>query len=326
MDTGQQHYLKTALPTPGRFHRPLLYLAALMAVTGVMAVIGLIADDRTVTNMPIWAKPLKFSLSIGIYALTMAYLVPLLRKGKKAGWWFGAVIAVMLFIEMIVIVTQVFRGRASHFNEATALDAIMWAIMGASITIMWLANLGVAIFLAWAPIGDRALTRGIRWGMSVGLGGLAVGYLMAQQDTSHLDNVAGAHSVGLDDGGPSMPLLGWSTVGGDLRIAHFIGIHAMQVLPLLALWLGSRAARSARLADEGLRSRVVLVASLAYAGLTLLVLWQALREEPLIHPGGVTLTAAGVLVLATGLGLLLALRGGGKTAVTDGPKRPVGVG
>ncbi|GIG67508.1 hypothetical protein [Phytomonospora endophytica] len=325
MDTGQQHYLKSALPSPGRFHRPLLYVAGLMALTGAMAVVGLIADDRTLTNMPIWAKPLKFSISIGLYALTMAYLVPLLRKGRKAGWWLGTVIAVMLFIEMVVIVGQVFRGRPSHFNEATPFDAAMWATMGASITVMWLANLGVAIFLAWTSIGDRALTRGIRWGMGIGIGGLAVGYLMARQDTSHLENVAGAHSVGLDDGGPSMPLVGWSTVGGDLRIAHFVGIHAMQVLPLLALWLGSRAVKRARLADEGLRSRVVLVAALGYAGLTLLVLWQALRGESLIHPGATTLTAAGVLVLATGAGLLLAARGGGKPVAAEGSQQPVEV-
>ncbi|HEY1176663.1 MAG TPA: hypothetical protein VGF17_10940 [Phytomonospora sp.] len=325
MDTGQQHYLKTALPAPGRFHRPLLYLAGLMALTGAVAVVGLIADDRTLTAMPIWAKPLKFSLSIGVYALTMAYLIPLLRKGRKAGWWFGATIAAMLFVEMIVIVGQVFRGRTSHFNEATAFDAALWIVMGASITVMWLANLGVAVFLAWTSIGDRALTRGIRWGMSIGVGGLAVGYLMAQQDTSHLENVGGAHSVGIDDGGPSIPFVGWSSVGGDLRIAHFVGIHAMQVLPLLALWLGHRAARTARLADDGRRSRIVLVASLAYAGLTLLVLWQALRGESLIRPGAATLTAAGVLALATGVGLLLAGRGGGKRVAAEEARRPVGV-
>lgn len=326
MDTGQQHYLKSALPTVGRFHRPLLWLAALMAVTGVVALVGLFVDDRTLTNMPIWAKPLKFSLSIGLYALTMAYLVPLLRKGRKAGWWFGAIIAAMLAVEMVAIVGQVVRGRTSHFNQATAFDTTVWITMGVSITVMWLANLGVAVFLAWTSVGDKAVTRGIRWGMSLGIAGLSVGFLMARQDTSHLEGVGGAHSVGLDDGGPGIPFLGWSTVGGDLRIGHFVGIHAMQVLPLLALWLGSLAAKRAGFADEGRRSRLVLVAALGYAGLTFLVTWQALRGESIIHPGVATLTAAGVLVLAVGAGLLLALRGGGKTAVTQAPRKPVGVG
>ncbi|MEV0645350.1 hypothetical protein AB0I28_08805 [Phytomonospora sp. NPDC050363] len=326
MDTRQQHYLKEALPTPARYHRPLLWLAGLMAVTAVVAAVGLLVDDRTLTNMPIWAKPLKFGLSIGLYALTMAYLIPLLRKGKRTGWWFGTVIALMLFIEMVVIVGQVLRGRTSHFNEATAFDATLWIVMGASITVMWLANIGVALFLAWTPIGDRALTRGIRWGMSVGIGGLAVGYLMARQDTGHLESVAGAHSVGLDDGGPGMPLLGWSTVGGDLRIAHFVGIHAMQVLPLLALWLGWRATKRVRLADEGLRARIVLVAGVVYAGLTALVLWQALRGESLIHPGAATWTALGALALVTAAGLAWAFKGRGRPVAGDVERESARVG
>ena len=90
----------------------------------------------------------------------------------------------------------------------------------------------------------------------------------------------------------------WSTTGGDLRIPHFIGMHALQALPLLALLLTALARRFAPLRDDDVRARLVVVAAAAYAGLLALLTWQALRGQPLIHPDIVTVGAAVVLVAA----------------------------
>ena len=91
-----------------------------------------------------------------------------------------------------------------------------------------LPTLPVALlfFREWGR--SRAPTTGIRLGLVVALIGLAEGFLMA---------TAGAHAVGVLDGGPGLPFVGWSTTGGDLRIAHFVGLHALQGLPLLAATL-----------------------------------------------------------------------------------------
>jgi hypothetical protein len=51
----------------------------------------------------------------------------------------------------------------------------------------------------------------------------------------------GSHTVGTADGGPGLPFVNWSTIAGDLRIAHFIAIHAIQILPLFAYILSQMA-------------------------------------------------------------------------------------
>jgi hypothetical protein len=98
--------------------------------------------------------------------------------------------------------------------------------------------------------------------------------------------VAGAHAVGVPDDGPGLPFLGWSTTGGDLRVPHFIGMHALQVLPLLALGLDALARRVPALTDPGTRFRVVAVAAGGYAVLLVLLTLQALAGIPVTEPLG----------------------------------------
>jgi hypothetical protein len=120
----------------------------------------------------------------------------------------------------------------------------------------------------------------------------------------------GAHTVGAPDGGPGLPLTGWSTTAGDLRVPHFVGLHALQVLPLFALALVALAPRLTRLREERVRVRLVLTAAVSHTGLVAVLLWQALRGQSPAHPD--TPTAAGcaaVAVVALG-GTAWALSGG----------------
>ncbi len=97
------------------------------------------------------------------------------------------------------------------------------------------------------------------------------------------------------DGGPGLPVTAWSTTGGDLRVPHFVGIHALQALPLLA-WL--LALPRLRL-DERSRSRLVTTGAAGYLGLVGLLLWQALRGQPLLQPDASTLAAFAALAAGT---------------------------
>lgn len=118
----------------------------------------------------------------------------------------------------------------------------------------------------------------------------------------------GAHSVGVPDGGQGMLFVNWSTEGGDLRIPHFIGMHALQMLPLVAMVLALAATRIPRLRDSTARLRLVRVAAAGYSGLVALVTWQALRGQPLIRPDAWTWAALVALLAAVALAAVGCLR------------------
>lgn len=233
----------------------------------------------------------------------------------RTGRWAGHVVVLTSLGEMVLITVQVVRGRRSHFNSATPLDAALWDAMGQTVVVLWAATLVIAVLLLRTRIADRATALAIRGGVLIALAGAALGFLMtlpseSQRAAGNLDtaDIIGAHSVGVPDGGQAMPLTGWSTTGGDLRAPHFVGMHALQLLPLLLIALVLLAPRFARLRDAGVRLRLVRVAVGGYAALVTLITWQALRGQPLIHPDGATLAAAGALLAAVACGAWSALR------------------
>lgn len=288
-----------------RLHPPLMITALAMLALTVATFIGLFADGRELLGVPIWLKPMKFAISIAIYSATLAWLISLLDRGKRVAFWLGTVAAAALLIEIIIIAGQSARGLRSHFNNTTELNSILWVTMGATITIAWLATLWVAVLLLIQRISDRPSALAIRFGVFIGLAGMAVGFLMTGPTSTQLDaaqrganmDYVGAHAVGVEDGGPGLPLVNWSTEAGDLRAGHFIGMHALQALPLFALLLTVASRRFARLRDEAMRVRLITVAGVAYAALVVLITWQALRGQSLVRPDTLTIAAASALVV-----------------------------
>ncbi|OIJ92732.1 hypothetical protein [Streptomyces colonosanans] len=277
----------------------------------VMSAVGLVVDDRVLAGAPLWAKPFKFSVSFVAYSLSLAWMLSFLPSGRRVGWWAGAVIALASLVEMVIITGQAARGKRSHFNYETPFDAALFNTMAVTVVILWTATLVLAVLLLRARIADRASAWAMRSGIVLALAGAAVGFLMTQPAPGQrrgVSKVVGAHSVGVPDGGSSMPLTGWSTAGGDLRIPHFVGMHALQLLPSMVMVLTVLAPRFARLADDRVRLRLVLLASGAYTAVFAVVLWQALRGQPLIHPDGATLGVAGLILLTVTLGTYGSLR------------------
>ncbi|MCX4778023.1 hypothetical protein [Streptomyces sp. NBC_01264] len=308
-----------------------------MALWTAGSAVGILVDDRILVGAPIWAKPFKFAASILAYALSLAWMISLLARARprlaRPAWWAGTVVAVAGAVEMVLITAQVFRGRQSHFNHATPFDARLYDVMAGTIVSLWLGALVIAVLLFRARIGDRATTWSIRIAAALALAGAGLGFLMTQPTAEQLaagdDDapIVGGHAVGVPDGGPGMPLTGWSTTGGDLCIPHFVGMHALQLLPLFVLLLAVLAVRLPVLREERARLRLVGVAGSAYAAVLALLVWQALRGRPLTSPDGPTLGAATLILAATGLGTLLSLRRGGGPGVREGadPAGPASV-
>lgn len=311
--------MSTTAPTTGRalgWHRPLVVLAAAMAALALACAVGLVLDDRTVTGLPVWDKPLKFALSTMIYAVTWAWLVALVRhhlpaRAARRADLAATVAAVLLAVELVIIVGQAARGRTSHFNHATALDATLYRTMAVSIVVVWMATLYLTVLLFRARELDPARARALRAGAAIAVAGMALGFLMTSPAAGQIAagaDVVGAHTVGLADGGPGLPFLGWSTAGGDLRLPHFVGMHALQALPLVLIALELLAPRVPVLRSAAVRGRLVGTAAAAFTALLALLTWQALRGQSVVAPDGATLGAAGVIVVVTAVAVASVLR------------------
>ncbi len=296
-----------------RTHSGLTLFGGLTLFLTLFFVVGIFADPRTITGAPAWLKPAKFGVSITLYSLTMVWLLGFVatdRVWKRrlvgvAGW----TIAGTFVAEMVPITLQVMRGTTSHFNVATPFDMALWSLMGTAIMVLWGTNFVVAALLLLQRFENRAFAWSLRLGLVITIIGMGLGFLMTLPTAQQLAGwqagaavtVAGAHTVGpaggdLVDGGPGLPVVGWSTRGGDLRVGHFVGMHALQVLPFFGLLVARRRRWSA-----GQKTGLVVTAAAGYLGLVLLVTWQALRAQPLVAPDALTLSVFAVLLAAVSI-------------------------
>ena len=210
-------------------HALLAWSGALMLAFVVIGAGLSVFDSRTVTGLNVWFKPIKFAASLGIYLLTMAwYLHYLMAERPRAAKRVGTLIAVVMVLEYAAIFSQGARGVISHYNYATPYDGLIFSLMGVLISL----NTFFVVYVLYLFSRNRpAIPQAYLWGIRFGLLFFLVfgleGWVMISNN---------AHSVGVPDGGEGLPFLGWSTKGGDLRYAHFIGMHALQALPL-AGWL-----------------------------------------------------------------------------------------
>jgi hypothetical protein len=273
-----------------------------------VSAVGLFVDDRLLLGESVWLKPLKFGFAMGVYTLTLAWLLGKLTRGRRTGWWLGTVFAVAGVLDVGAVAYAAANGTFSHFNQNTdPVARTVQTVFSFGIFPLLLTSLIIAILTLFQRIGDRTLTRALRAGLGLAVASMVVALWLSTSSgatprtvtdaNGHSVSMIGAHGIG-DPDGNGMPVTHWSTTGGDLRVPHFVGMHAIQVLLLIVGILSILATRVAWLRDDRVRARIVGTAALGYAGVFAVLSWQAKRGQSVAHPDQVTLVAlAGVAVL-----------------------------
>lgn len=281
---------------------PLTATTVIMLLAFVGSVLGMAFDPRTITGVRAWLKPAKFAISTAIFSGTIAwlygYLTVMPRLRVRLAW----ILSIALNLEVAIIDLQAFRGTTSHFNFTTTLNGVLFGVMGIGIAALWIASVGVFVVTMRQKFSsDPAWGWALRLGMFVTVLGAASGGLMLRSTPEQLaQHVRGGHTVGAPDGGPGLPGIGWSSDHGDLRIAHFLGLHGIQVIPFIAfVILRNRAAKRRKQATP-----LVFLAAGSYLALILILTWQALRGESIVQPGGETLAALGLWLAITAITLI----------------------
>ena len=201
---------------------------ALLACFVIMLLLQLV-DDRTLIGANVWHKPAKFFFSLTVQLATVAWalsLVPPQVRTLRSVRWASAMLIGATWFEQAYLVFRAARGEASHFNNGDLLAQVGYALMG-------LGALALTLTSAWIGFVIWRHRNGDLWRESAGLG-LVLGSVLALLAAGYMSQGTG-HWVGgeLSDAN-GLPVFLWSTTGGDLRIAHFVGLHAAQAVPFAA--------------------------------------------------------------------------------------------
>ena len=222
-------------------------------------------DSVQVLGINRWIKPMKFFVSTAIFVWTAAVFLYYLKDCKKSAFVISWGMVLIFTIEMSAVVLQAARGTTSYFNVKEPFDGILFAVMGMFIICNTLLAAYLLLLCFTAKI---ELPESIVWGMRLGL----ILFLAASFEGGYMSTQIG-HSVGVADGGAGLPLVNWSSKGGDLRVAHFFGLHAFQVVPFFAYTLEKYNVKSPTV--------WTFAFALAYLSIFTFLLVQALDGQPL---------------------------------------------
>ena len=212
-------------------------------------------------------KPMKFALSIWVYSWTMAILLQFVYDVKKVKIYSWVAFIAMCF-EQIAITFQALRGQLSHFNRANSFGITLFSIMGIFILTLtlWTAYI-LYIFSKQKHYSiDPSLVLSIKLGMLF--------FVVFALFGGYISSLKG-HTVNALDGGKGLFFLNWSQFFGDLRVAHFFGIHALQIIPLFAFVL-------LKAKESNYATTKIWIFSILYFAFVLSTMIQALLGKPFL--------------------------------------------
>jgi hypothetical protein len=251
----------------------ILFWAGALHLLALVVIIPLpLFDTRQILGLNPWIKPIKFLISSTIFLWSVGWFM---EDTTEAIWRRRIVrysIALAMLIENFFILLQAARGTTSHFNISSPFDGIVFGLMGLVITYNTFV---MVLFLSILRRDTPAKYAGYLWGIRMGV---LIFIVASWQGFVIVAN--NAHTVGAPDGGAGLPFVNWSTTAGDLRIAHFIGLHALQILPLLGLLIDR--SRGHEPAESPMPRTMVIAAAVVWLVIMGAMLMMALQGTPLL--------------------------------------------
>jgi hypothetical protein len=234
-----------------------------------LSVAALPFDHRRILGLNPWVKPIKFEISVIIFLMTMAALLAALgrlgdrpRARRRLAWGFG----VAMIVENTIIAMQSLRGVRSHMNIATPFDGAAFGVMGLFIAFNTVL---VAVLLLLYLRTRTGLPTAVTWGIGLGLAMLLAGSL----EGGFMIVRYWGHTVGGKDGGPGLAFVNWSTQHGDLRVAHFFALHALQAFVLAGWAMGKTPLKA------WAQTAATVAFAVVYSGIVWELFEQAVRGE-----------------------------------------------
>ncbi|MCW7456911.1 hypothetical protein ND856_01055 [Leptospira bandrabouensis] len=277
--------------------QPLFWNGMVMAVLAVTILPLLFLDTRTLLGANVWIKPLKFTLSVGLYSMTTVWVMVKFLQDWKFKSRIQIALTITSLIEIVLITLQAGRGEMSHFNVTNTWNQIIYSVMGTSISIFWAFHLwmGYSIFRKESIV--RSVKESLVWGMVIAGFGMIIGFFMTSPRPDQLEAMkqgifvmSGSHQFGSGDPGVGILFFGWSTKLGDMRVPHFFGMHVMQVFVFLAAYLMNQP-------DSLLNQTMVRILGVLFFLINLFMVIQTLNGESIFHFNPFYTSVYGILFL-----------------------------
>ena len=207
--------------------------AAVLIVLFLLTAAVSFVDTRRLGEDGVWAKPMKFQLSLALHFATLAAVTSALSEPWQSNAlvvYTGAASVAATIFEVGYIMLQAARQQESHFNLSTPLLQFLYALMAIGAVIITVAAAAVGLAVAMDP--GSALGPAARTGSATGLIG---GTILTLVIAFRMGGALSRHVGVAPPDAPRMPLTGWSLAVGDRRVPHFFATHLMQAGPLAGL-------------------------------------------------------------------------------------------
>ena len=239
----------------------LFYFGLICLAFAILFLVFTKTSNTQVYNVNAWYKPFKFAFSTFLFSWAMAWYCHYLINFNSN--LFNWSVIILLGFEIIYIAIMASKGQTSHYNLSTPFYSTMFSLMALAATLVTLytAYIGLLFFNQSFPDLPDYYVWAIRLSIIIFVIFSFEGFAMGSRLS---------HTVGLENDNSNLFIVGWSKTVGDLRVAHFIGMHALQVLPILAYYL--------------FKNKIsVIILSFIYFLLALYTLLQALNGKSLVN-------------------------------------------